>query len=67
MTTKKKVQTNDTPSFYKGYDIEWLRSVKEEHSDGYLVDEYDSLNVSEKGVEEDDNPKGDVEDEGDNE
>ena len=36
---KKKAQVN--PNYYKSYDIKWLRSVKEDHPDGYLVDEYD--------------------------
>ena len=34
--------TKEPEGFYKGYDINWLRSVKEDHPDGGLVDEYDA-------------------------
>lgn len=30
--------------FYKGYDIEWLRGIGEDHPDFYLVAEYDEMN-----------------------
>lgn len=39
-----KSETKDPVGFYKGYNIDWLRSVKEEHPDGFLVDEYDKKN-----------------------
>lgn len=37
-----KVSGKEFTGFYKGYNIDWLREVKNEHPDGYLVDEYDS-------------------------
>lgn len=39
-TSNKAVE--DKPSMYKGYDIKWLKSVKDEHPDGNLVNEYES-------------------------
>ena len=41
MAEAKTKEKKEAPGFYKGYDINWLRSVKDEHPDGYLVDEYD--------------------------
>ena len=47
--TKKENKAKENTGFYKGYDIEWLRSEKENHSDGYLVDEYDKLKGKNNG------------------
>ena len=46
----EKTKDVEAPGFYKGYDIRWLRSVKDEHADGYLVDEYDKEQSSKKEV-----------------
>jgi len=37
----KKKKKDSTSGFYKGYDIRWLKSVKDEHPAGKLVDEYE--------------------------
>jgi len=41
---KKEENSKDPEGFYKGYDIKWLKSVKNEHPDGHLVDEYEKKN-----------------------
>lgn len=47
--TKKEVKKVDNhPGFYKGYDIEWLRKVGEEHADFHLVAEFDSKKLKVK-------------------
>lgn len=47
--TKKVVKKVDShPGFYKGYDIEWLRKVGEEHADFHLVAEFDSKKLKVK-------------------
>jgi hypothetical protein len=38
---KRKKKEADS-NFYKGYDIEWLRELGEEHPDFHLVAEYDA-------------------------
>ena len=38
---KKEPFTNLEAGFYKGYDIRWLKKVRDEHPDGKLVNEYE--------------------------
>lgn len=39
-STKKEEPTSD--GFYKSYNMRWLKEVKDEHPDGYIVDEYEA-------------------------
>ena len=45
---KEKVENG----FYKGYDVEWLRGLGEEHPDFHLVAEYDAKHSKKDEVEE---------------
>lgn len=48
MAKNKQKPAGEAPGRYKGYDIEWLRSLGEEHPDHHLVAEFDTKN-SKKG------------------
>ncbi len=45
---KQKIDPANAPGFYKGYDIEWLRKLGEEHPDFHLVAEFDNKSKSKK-------------------
>lgn len=39
---KKDGKRAEAPQWFKGYDIRWLKKIRNEHPDGNLVEEYEN-------------------------